>query len=187
MTLTKFPITSSSMPKQVAKKGVSFACKFTTPAVTRKRSSDDGLQSTDKRRSYMRRGSKTPTMLLLANLEFDLISRDFAEASDYPGEPSLIGEHLQRVLASATENLFNDDLESIRTWRCRSRRDSNAHSMFLSSECEAANRRDELAESREPAQRRMSIMTALKHNLEKTSISATSSPLHGRLSVDLRI
>lgn len=192
MTLTKFPMSSSSLPKQVVKKAVSFVgCKYTAPTVTRKRCNDAGLQSTDKRRSYMRRGSKTPTMLLLANLEFDLISQDFADASDFASEPSLICEHFllevtRRALSATTENLFDDDIESLCAKQFRSRRESNTHSIFFNSDCETANRHH-LTESRESAQRRMSVMTALKQNMEKTSISATSSPLRGRMSVDLLI
>ena len=59
--------------KTVPKKAVTFACKFDAPGQDQlpatalmRYVSDEGLQSVNCRRKYMRRGSRSPNMLLLS-------------------------------------------------------------------------------------------------------------------------
>jgi hypothetical protein len=88
MTATK-PIqgTSALSSQQSPKRAVFFcsSCKFDPPSQSTKSSGDMGLQSTDRRRRYMRRGSKSPNMLatlLTLNLEKESTT-DHDEADAY--------------------------------------------------------------------------------------------------------
>jgi hypothetical protein len=191
MTIKKLPSSSSSLSKQVPSKAAPFVSKHSSPA-DRKVNSDAGLQSTDKRRSYMRRGSKTPTMLLLSSLDFNFLNQDLSESIGHASEPPLIYEQvrfedftIRRALDAATVCASADnDLQSIRTKRRFMLRGSESPNMLFNSELETANNR-KLEETIQPAERRMSVMTALKQNFEKTTISTTSHPLCRHISIDL--
>jgi hypothetical protein len=66
------PLLNQGTAKDIPRKAVSFskAFKYSFPpnkAPASIMQSDSSLQSTDKRRNYMRRGSRTPAMLMLSN------------------------------------------------------------------------------------------------------------------------
>ena len=73
MALLKNNTSPLKMKETAHKKKVSFKAKFDSPLpksenITPSHPTDDGLQSCSKRRRYMRRGSKCPSMFLLSNI-----------------------------------------------------------------------------------------------------------------------
>lgn len=188
MTLSEIP-TPSSASKTVPKRAVSFACKFTSPS-TRKLGCDAILQSTDKRRSYMRRGSKTPAMLVITRLDLERLSQGLSAASSFASdEPTLACQqvrlspsHCALALAAAAECMTDNDVTVLRTQRPFIRSGSKGISMFYGGVGEPLTK-DQI--SQQPAKRRMSVMTALKQSMEKASISKTAFPDRRRMSVDL--
>jgi hypothetical protein len=99
-----------------------------------------GLQSTDCRRRYMRRGSKTPAMLMLSAAYFDLSAQP------------LHLEEQQNVCRD--ENITGNDAVGEKIYQMA---DTSAP-----------------LTPNKPAYRRLSIMTALKQTLEKTSLKEHS-------------
>jgi len=126
---------------------------------------DTGLQG-DKRRKYMRRGSKTPAMLLISStLNFENFMQDRSEASSYRSEP-LKCEYpthpscFQGLSGASTLSSFPD-----------------FQSMKECSGCELDSLNGELTNKINLTQpRRLSMMSALMQNMEKASISATAAP-----------
>jgi hypothetical protein len=97
MTLTTSAKSSSfshreGVPRKIVpKKAVTFACKFDAPcqdplptAALMRYVSDEGLQSANCRRKYMRRGSRSPNMLLLSFDQKQSLQNDEC----LPGEPA---------------------------------------------------------------------------------------------------
>ena len=138
---------------------------------------DPGLQG-DKRRKYMRRGSKTPAMLLISStLNFENFMQDLSEASSYRSEPLTCGypSHpacFQGLSSASTFSSFPD-----------------FQSMKECSGCELDSLNGELTDKIKLTQpRRLSMMSALMQNMEKASISAPrkeTSPRRRRFSLDL--
>lgn len=75
MTIAKSLSTSSQSSKSDAKRAVSFSksCKFDIPS----KQAESGLQSSDTRRRYMRRGSKSPSMFKLQKLNISELEKEW--------------------------------------------------------------------------------------------------------------
>jgi hypothetical protein len=153
---------SSAGSKCLPKRAVSFAqaCKYDAPKPFRRCPTDESVQSTDSRRRYQRRGSKTPAMLLLSR-------RDLASIQQR--RPSINCDYCLSAAAAA--------VNSPRTVYQR-RMSGTSSSVATSTDavvvCSPA--RCLVAENTEYAtarQRRMSLMTALKQNLECSLILET--------------
>jgi hypothetical protein len=84
---------SKSSEKGITKRAVSFskACKYSFPAQAGcSMHNDVFLQSTDKRRKYMRRGSKSPAMLQFASGQVESIEEEASVEktnTDYMSNP----------------------------------------------------------------------------------------------------
>ena len=90
MTLTTHCTRSS--PKQVQKKKAVSFTKCSSSA-TFNGGAETFLQATDARRNYLRRGSKTPAMLLISNLARERYFREpFASCSCNGNDRSHVGE-----------------------------------------------------------------------------------------------
>ena len=86
------PVSSMKNNKPTAKRAASSskAVKFDVPTKSKPQDAthDRALQSTEKRRRYMRRGSKTPSMLMKAYAKFDFEPEllDTKNAAEYGAE-----------------------------------------------------------------------------------------------------
>lgn len=158
---------------------------------------DEGLQSTDTRRRYMRRGSKTPTMLLIeASRDLDLLGKSlFPTLGTQRSDVSNISYHALNskalAMAAAIDYLPDSYLVNCRVKRrsnpwatdgtttlLNSMTDENTHTLDAKSTYEY----DELLIKEHSSrhctqQRRLSAMTALKHHLEKASISTSTASI----------
>jgi hypothetical protein len=134
MMATKGPKSSSSLSsKQFAKRSVSsvtFKHKIKSSLLLV--GSDIRLQSSDNQRNYLRRGSKTPRMLLIsANKEMQLVEKELFpmyESTDN-NVPSLVHErsdsflcaasvaHTALTIAATVTYLSDSHLENLRTKR----------------------------------------------------------------------
>lgn len=189
MTVAKLP-DPSLQSKRISKKSVTFACKFNLPAA-QKISCDGALQSTDKRRHYMRRGSKTPTMLKLATLDSSLFNQDFSKTCWCASERSKTicellhsDETTSRVLDNAPQLDLQTRLLLFRNKRRSIKSGSISPRSIFSCDFETANAHEPADVMQEPARRRMSMMSSLKQNFDKATISASSHPLR-RMSMEL--
>jgi hypothetical protein len=87
MTIAKtapFPSVLKSSKKNLKRRSSdSFGSfvKFETPSICAKPLNDSSLQSTDKKRRYMRRGSKSPSMLTLS-FKLECLDSDFSETKE---------------------------------------------------------------------------------------------------------
>ena len=142
----KFAVASSAAAPNLARIGV-----------------DTSLQGDDKCRKYMRRGSKTPAMLLLpSELDLDVLLQDLSEKKR--GFPETSGNSPFNGFELAKE-CSGCELDPLPVERPRD---------------------DSLCQPR-----RLSMMSALKQKMEQTSISVTkqtttaANPLRRRLSLDL--
>ena len=156
---------------------------------------DEGLQSTDTRRRYMRRGSKTPTMLLMeASRDLDVLGRSlFPSLASQHSDVANISYHTLNSKALAMAAAI-DVLPDSYLVHCRVKRrsnpwainetttlvtsitNSNSHPLGAMSTYEG---NEPLIKRHTPGhciqQRRFSAMTALKYHLEKSSISDSTS------------
>jgi hypothetical protein len=76
---TSAPLLTHGTAKDTPNKSVSLskACKFSfPPKAVSTMQSDLCLQSTDKRRKYMRRGSKTPSMLMPSIVDLEYVEEE---------------------------------------------------------------------------------------------------------------
>ena len=154
---------------------------------------DRDLQSLESRRKYLRRGSRTPQMMMLLHTQ----RRTDSSSSADP----LFRETTCPTTAAAAQNVFvlvqvpeigGSRLEPSRQRSTmdkdilplHDRRNSSASQELLDSE--VSNFAIEVTKLYPLKHRRQaSVMTALKLNLDKTSISA--KPLHRRTSIELVI
>lgn len=155
---------------------------------------DEGLQSTDARRRYMRRGSKTPTMLLIeASRDLDIIGQSLFPTLD--GQHSNITNISYHALNSRALAMASaiDVLPDSYLINCRVKRSwvSEGKSLTTNS-CLEANTNPDAIPTYEGDEilrrkvqtvgnkyiqpRRLSAMTALKQHLEKASISHAPAP-----------
>jgi hypothetical protein len=207
-TAASFPYT-----KQGPKKAVTLACKYTLAAAAsaRKTTRDDaGIQSTDKRRRYMRRGSKTPSMLLFNSFDWSMLSYDLSHKDTTPPQ-NWSDAHTVRLnaatkaLAAASECLSNNDLEVFRAHQQQVEKACitvtvppcatvciDRTTLVAPLDYEQASLKTMSCLGVVPEQRQhLSLMSALKQKLETTTISSTAHahhphhPLHRRMSVDL--
>jgi hypothetical protein len=165
-------------------------------------SADVRLQAADKQRKYLRRGSKTPKMLLMsAGFELflfkngilpteekvDAVTTPFSKNESTSGT-NMVAISTQNALAMATAVDFLSDakVEELRTRergiRVLKEKVHDKSGFALSSMNEDGANKDRqkvqmMAKSFHP--RRLSAMTALKKNLEKASISTTSDTRSG--------
>ena len=158
---------------------------------------DEGLQSTDARRRYMRRGSKTPTMLLIeASRDLDIIGQSLFPTLD--GQHSNITNISYHALNSRALAMASaiDVLPDSYLINCRVKRRSNpwvseGKSLTINSYLEAntnpdaiptyegdemLRRKVQTVGNKYIQPRRLSAMTALKQHLEKASISHVPAP-----------
>jgi hypothetical protein len=148
MTVTK-PIqgTNALSSKQSPKRPVSVcsSCKFDPPSQSAKSLGDMGLQSTDRRRRYMRRGSKSPTMLkVLQSLNLEKESDTSLQSSEKQRRYMRRGSKTSYMLATLPS--LNLEKESTT--------DHDEADAYMSTKQE----------------RRLSIISALRLNLEKSAI-----------------
>jgi hypothetical protein len=165
--------------------------------------SDGRLQSTDKRRSYMRRGSKTPSMMLInATLDIGLLGKsllssdfkidehefDFSNNGNvHTFKKNAITTHTALAMATAIDVLDDSYLAELRKKR-RSNTYINDDSSWPDdkppnvvpdvytldeNDCEELHTFQYSNKLMQP--RRLSTMSALKQHLEKTSISHAPS------------
>lgn len=177
--------------KQMKPLPISAATKIQSKHKITNSNTDEGLQSTDTRRRYMRRGSKTPTMLLIeASRDLDLIGKSlFPTLDGQHSDVKNISYHALNskalALASAIDVLPDSYLLDCRVKRRSNPWASNETSMMLNSSSDIytnhivtpTNGVDDLIRRKVQTAsdciqpRRLSAMTALKQHLEKASIS----------------
>lgn len=176
---------------KLPKKAASSIEKRVVPPTFRFPSADTMLQAADKQRKYLRRGSKTPKMLLIsAGLDLSLFENgilptEVEEKTDGGSSASrnIVAIATQKALAmaAAVDFLSEAKLEELRTKersvRPRKEKFHDEAVVSLVSGNDDKGNRDQpkmqlKAQSFHP--RRLSAMTALKINLEKVSISTTN-------------
>jgi hypothetical protein len=166
----------------------SMQSKHKMPKIHYIRNTDGGIQSTDTRRRYMRRGSKTPMMLLLnSSIEMESLGKSFfptseAQFSDIASTQNVSYQSLNRMalaLASAIDVLPESYLSDCRAQRKSISLVSDDNTDVLNTPIDAyrPNIDTERVQSRSVDKkfaqpRRLSAMTILKQNLESISISS---------------
>lgn len=163
--------------KAAFRQAVKFGPRSSTTLV--KAGTETGLQG-DKRRRYMRRGSKTPAMLLLSSkLNLDAFKQDLSGAS---GNGIEHAPHENSVQDASLVHHFRGMSASSAFSAC-----GDAESLKEFSGCEIDQMTQELHAELLRQPRRLSLMSTLQQNLENTSLSASTSsnPLGRRLSLDL--
>jgi len=176
--------TSKLTPKKAVTftRAVKFAPASPPPSTFVKSFADSCLQG-NKRRKYMRRGSKTPAMLLLTSkMDFDALVQDRSQS--YGSDTQSYGSDTQSPPSDPCSEKNIQDHQHFRymskaTSQRHPRSDDSVYGCFSTVTGEF---------SIQPVQqvRRLSMMSVLKQNLEKTSISsekAQPSSLHRRLSL----
>ena len=149
---------------------------------------DEGLQAKDTRRRYMRRGSKTPTMLLIeASRDLDLLGKSLFPTLD--GQYSNITNISYHTLTSKALAMASaiDALPDSYLPHCCALATSHESSRMLNSSPDEYTNHDVIPSNGEEEEfrrnvqtashcvqpRRLSVMTALKLHLENASISKT--------------
>jgi hypothetical protein len=189
MTLADLPISPASLQKQASKKSLTLAYKYAAAAeAARKGRGDCGMQSTDNRRKYMRRGSKTPAMLMFDSFNWDFLRCDLQGNVPINDPVQSCCDRIRLDLAvgalSAASECFADFDHNAFHER---QQQMMAHSVSTKlsthrAEHEPLNATPKVATSEPP---HLSLMVALKQQMENTSISSSSRSLQRRLSSDL--
>lgn len=142
-------LSAAPSSKCIPKRAVTFS-KFDAPGKSKRYALDDAVQSTDNRRRYQRRGSKTPAMLLLSGADLSIIQGQL---------PSLKCDCYNFV--TCEDCLVHSLLTQ--------RRMTNMHvESEFSNKPRCSPAATTSLECRSRPQRRMSVMTALKYSLESS-------------------
>lgn len=196
MTISKVDLSSQTARKELPKKGVTFAYKHSNVASPQKLKSDERIQATDKRRKYMRRGSKTPSMLLFECLDWKLLSSDLSLESDDAYIPSIKSrlDLTLHALAAASDRLSRTDEKTFKTRESQTsiglppaplflpyleqRRNNLPFTSTLPSDrryTESAYKQPIASPSAKQENWDMTLMNFLRMKLEKTTISSAST------------
>jgi hypothetical protein len=153
---------SSASSKCIPKRAVSFAkaCKYDAPKPFRRCPTDESVQSTDSRRRYQRRGSKTPAMLLLSRTDLASIQER--------QRPSIKCDY---CLSAAAAAVVNSPRTAYQRRMSGTATTTTGVAICSPGRCLVAENNTEYATA--ARQRRMSLMTALKQNLERSLILET--------------
>jgi hypothetical protein len=156
---------SSASSKCIPKRAVSFAkaCKYDAPKPFRRCPTDESVQSTDSRRRYQRRGSKTPAMLLLSRTDLASIQeRRSSIKCDY-----CLGAAAAAVVNSP-RTVYQSRMSGTASSAATTTTTTTTTAVVVCSPGHCL-----VAENTTAQQRRMSLMTALKQNLERSLILET--------------
>jgi hypothetical protein len=192
MTLADLPISPASPSKQVSKKSLTLAYKYTVAAeAARKVRGDCGIQSTDNRRKYMRRGSKTPAMLMFDSFNWDFLRCDLQGNVPIHDPVQNCRDRIRLDLAMGALSTASDCFADFDQDAFRERQQHMmAHSLSTKlsahrAEPEPLNATPKVATSASSEPPHLSLMVALKQQMKNTSISSSSRSLQRRLSSDL--